>query len=109
LFIGQYKIILTRFNAIIIFYEYFETYDKILENDDKILFSIRINVLDENDEIPTFVRDKIFAGVSTEDKFNQVVERLQVCIFSLIISYDDFQVLFYFGKLEISRHIFSIG
>jgi hypothetical protein len=44
----------------------------------KTLF--RITVLDINDEVPKFARKEIFAGVSTEDKSNEVVERLQVVL-----------------------------
>ena len=39
----------------------------------------RIDVIDVNDETPKFVKSEIFAGVSTEDKNNKVIERLQVC------------------------------
>jgi hypothetical protein len=44
----------------------------------KTLF--RITVLDVNDEVPKFARKEIFSGVSTEDKSNEIVERLQVVL-----------------------------
>jgi hypothetical protein len=44
----------------------------------KTLF--RITVLDVNDEVPKFARKEIFAGVSTEDKSNEIIERLQVVL-----------------------------